>query len=708
MSIKRTFNGATIIKPGAYSKIVVENLTGFPLQPTGIVGIIGEAKGGEPRVLDILSNTQIQDAKARYKSGPIADALELLVNPSNDPRIANGASTIVVYKVNSSTQSALALQSNGAIDMLNLKSKNYGSDENNINILSSEGQIEDSDAVIEGSVQGDFTLAGGETLIIKVNNVDYTYTTSLSGLQTASAIVGDLNNAGNWSPSKPIIAEEYETGFVSVKVDTVAIADSKLEYGYIKVDAASTIDTILGMSGEDRGDKGSRIFTVKKDDLEEVSEELGGLKQINIKYVGAGTIAKLSIKEISGELKLQTAVTGASGEDLDVLLQDAEGQNQLTLKGLVDLLNSSAAYEASVLGSNPSRNANQLDFYEDALINHVGADVYANTYDILDYFNVRSTLVEAEAIDNVFGSVESFVDAKFFAGADDGSAANSDFADGFEAFKEERINHIIPLISEDKGSLSIDSINALADNHAKWGWSTTGKSERNVYCSKKTSKEALKDAARALNSGYSSICGQQVRVLDRLGNLKWLDPWGMACIMAGLDAGSGIGEPITFKFINANDVRVEDGSWNPRKDFVEMIDAGVLFAEPVDSGGFRCVVGNTTYGIDPSFVWNRISVVEAAGYVAYDLRFNLELQFTGTKAKTGTAEAMANFIKARMSVYLGEDIIVGDDLNEGIGYKNLRIQVEGNTAIINISITPVQGIDFILPTIYLADIRQSA
>jgi len=82
--------------------------------------------------------------------------------------------------------------------------------------------------------------------------------------------------------------------------------------------------------------------------------------------------------------------------------------------------------------------------------------------------------------------------------------------------------------------------------------------------------------------------------------------------------------------------------------------------------------------------------------------------FTGTKARTGTAEAIANFIRNRMSTYKAEDIIVGDDLNDGLGYKNLRVQVEGNTVIINVSVTPVQGIDFILPTIFLANIQQSA
>jgi hypothetical protein len=173
-------------------------------------------------------------------------------------------------------------------------------------------------------------------------------------------------------------------------------------------------------------------------------------------------------------------------------------------------------------------------------------------------------------------------------------------------------------------------------------------------------------------------------------------------------AGAEVGEPLTSKTINVNDVRVTDGSWQPRKDYAEMIEAGCTIVEPLDTGGFRCTLGNTTYVTDGSFVWNRESVVQAAGYVAYDLRFNLDLQFTGTKARTGTAEAIANFVKNRMSLYLDADIIVGDDDNEGIGYKNLSVVVQGNTALINVSITPVQGIDFILPTIYLADIRQSA
>jgi hypothetical protein len=710
MAIKRTFNGATIIKPGAYSKIVVENLTGFPLQPTGVVGIVGEAVGGEPHVLDFLSKEGIQDAKARYKEGPIADALELLANPSFDPRIPNGASQIVVYKTNAGTQSARALANDHGtpVTALNLTSKNWGDDENQLSVAVNAGAILDAHAFIGGSVAGPYTLAGAETLIVIANGVSYTFTNTLTGSTTAAALIAELNTPARWAPSKPVIAAAHNTTAIKITLDPTVVTGGQYDYGCLKINAASTIDTIVGITGEARGVKGSRIFTFTKGTFSETSLDLGGVKELQVKYVGAGTAATLDIQDVSGEKVLSTVITGTPADNLSIVLVDDQGRNKYTMKALADLINSHAAYEASAVGPNPLANAGLLDYVDDLEIMTVAATITKDMYEIESYINTFTTLANAAKVSNVERGLAIVASPVFFSGGSDGVSANSDFADGFEAFKEARINVVVPLISKDIGALTIDSINALAASHAAWGWSTTGKSERAGFISIEGSKTAFKDAAKAINSGYVSIVGQQVRVLDKFGNLNWKDPWALACILAGMRAGAEVGEPLTSKTINVNDVRVTDGSWQPRKDYAEMIEAGCTIVEPLDTGGFRCVLGNTTYVTDGSFVWNRESVVQAAGYVAYDLRFNLDLQFTGSKARTGTAEAIANFVKNRMSLYLDADIIVGDDDNEGIGYKNLSVVVQGNTALINVSITPVQGIDFILPTIYLADIRQSA
>ena len=46
MSIRVPFNGASLAKPGAYSRTTVNLSGGFPLAQTGIVAIVGEALGG--------------------------------------------------------------------------------------------------------------------------------------------------------------------------------------------------------------------------------------------------------------------------------------------------------------------------------------------------------------------------------------------------------------------------------------------------------------------------------------------------------------------------------------------------------------------------------------------------------------------------------------------------------------------------------------
>lgn len=702
MSIKKTFNGSAILKPGAYTKLVVENLTGFPLADTATVGIVGEAKGGAPGVLDIISKEQIQSAKSRYKSGPIADALELLANPSKDPRIVNGASKIVIWKTNASTQAEVMLANVGAVSKFKAQSKNYGSDENQISILPSIGSIVDAQAKIAGTVDGPFASVGN--LILKVNGSTFTYTSSLTGSQSAALMLADLNTSGNWAPSKPVIAS-----LNGQKIDlTLDASVAKLDAGSIKVDPASTLDTILGITGSARGVKGSRSFLIKKGNLMENLPEVGGQGCLSIAYIGAGTSCLLEVSDSLGVRSLKSTVVGAA-DALDIAIIDVDGKNLHTIQSLADLINSGGVYTASVLNNVGGLNANQLDLVASVQIKDVAFSIHRDDYLAIGQVELLSGF--ARLVDQkVAGALLALSSSVFLAGAVDGVSANLDFVNAFEAMKEERVNVVVPLISEDLGALTIDSINAVAADHAAWGFSTTGKSERSAFVSKSCSKEELKTAAKNINSGYVSIVGQEIQVRNNLGDFVWLKPWALACILAGMRAGAEVGEPLTAKFLNVNGIKVADGSWNPRKDFNEMIDAGVWCVEPMDNGGFRNVCGNTTYGIDPSFVWNRESVVQSCGYIAYDLRFNLELQFTGTKAKSGSAVAIANFIKARMTALLKSDIIVGDDLNEGLGYyaKTMRVIVNGNTAEIALSVTPVQGIDFILPVIYISDIKQSA
>jgi hypothetical protein len=715
MAIKRVFNGATIRKPGAYSSVKVENLSGFPLQATGTVGIIGEAVGGEADVLDILERSQIQSAKARYKSGPIADALSLLSAPSSDPRVANGASTIIVYKTNVGTMSSLALDDNTGADMIDLISKNYGADENQVNIVVSEGSVADADAAIAGTIDGPFVLGG--TLAVVVNGTEYTYTCGMTGATgatgSAAEYLANMNLTGTWSPSKPVVTTQTAQK-LSIAIDTTALATAKLDRGYIDVQSDSTLDTVLGLAGSNRGVKGSRYLTITKGtSIEDAEEEIGGVAQINIRYSGSAVTCLLEIKDVTGERKLETTCAAVAADDLDMVIARQNSDDVyvkvMSLQEIINAANATGKYVATLgTAANGDTGGEELD-YTNAYIETVSFAIKRDAEHLVQFLNLQSQLVDAERKTNVYGALKLEPTAKFLSGGTDGVSSNTTYANGFEALETVRCNVVVPLISADDGAVTIASVNALAKSHVIKMWSTTGRSERNAYVSLLGTKAALKAMAKSMASAYVSICGQDPLVYSESQKAAvYLDPWAQACIKAGMQAGSEVGEPTTFKIENVMAYRVRDGSWDPKIDYEEMIESNVMISEPLDAGGWRDVVGNTTYGVDSNFVWNRVSVVEAAGFVAYDLRYNLEAIFTGTKSKTGTAASIASLVASRMEIYLKSDITVGDDTNDGLGFKDLSVQVTGNTAEISVTITPVQGIDFILPTIYLADIRQSA
>src|SRR5581483_8308967 len=115
MAINVQFNGATIYKPGAYSEELIDLGGGFPVGPTGLVAIFGEATAGPPgsQIPDISNNVfspdQLPQIRSIYGSGPIVVACNFLFAPGADGAIPGGAQSVYIYKTNASTKASLAL-----------------------------------------------------------------------------------------------------------------------------------------------------------------------------------------------------------------------------------------------------------------------------------------------------------------------------------------------------------------------------------------------------------------------------------------------------------------------------------------------------------------------------------------------------------------------------------------------------------------------
>jgi hypothetical protein len=210
---------------------------------------------------------------------------------------------------------------------------------------------------------------------------------------------------------------------------------------------------------------------------------------------------------------------------------------------------------------------------------------------------------------------------------------------------------------------------------------------------------------------------QDVRQVDSDGVIKWFQPWAGAALLAGARGGSPVGLPMTFKFFNMAGIRqtgqamsVDDQDivqdFDPDTQYDDAIQNGVTFWEAPQTGGFRLVVDNTTYGKDANWVYNRAHVLYAADVLAFDFRSQLESIYIGLKNTVSAAEIKGT-CESILGTYLAQGITVSTSDAKN-GYKGLVVQINGNTINISVVVKLVEGIDFVLADITLQRAQSSA
>ena len=103
-----TFNGITRTRPGGILKVNADALNQVGISASGSVGIIAECSGGTPgSASGLVSLRDPSRARTLFRDGALVDAIRLAFESSGDPNVPGGASEVVVYKVNSSTQSSV-------------------------------------------------------------------------------------------------------------------------------------------------------------------------------------------------------------------------------------------------------------------------------------------------------------------------------------------------------------------------------------------------------------------------------------------------------------------------------------------------------------------------------------------------------------------------------------------------------------------------
>lgn len=734
MAISVSFNGSTIYKPGSYSKREIDLGGGFPLSPTGLIAIFGESTAGVPgsAVPDIANNVFTPDQfpliKQLFRSGPIVDACSFLFAPGADGAIPSGAQAVYIYKTNASTKASLTLANSWG----SLSALEYGVGGNRLTYTADV--VPPTVASVASATPFDLTGGGlvTRTLVVKLQGGTPSNTFTVpSGTNTRALLQTALTTGANWSGGLPA-SFTFTVGGASDAAATLNITmisapvswrsgfsqNFQLVSGTLLGLGANTVKIEAGLFSSSQEDQ--VIVTINNTrDLITETATLGGDVVLKVGRNG-GVSPSVTINATQILLRNNAVVEYTLNKsDFDTIQQVADfisastGGNWMAVPGsvLFGQLSPKVLDQVTTAGAF----ATVLDAA------FLPAQIKKDASDVADFFAQSANVALTPGANAVVGLPEDAV-AVYLAGGSVGGTDTAAVVDALAAFQKVRVNAVVPLMSRDadddiadgltdpSSEYTIAGIHQAVKTHCSLMRTTKARSERQGYLSFKGSYLASKSASQTLADAASQLVIQDIRQNDSAGVIKWFQPWALACLLAGARGGSPIGLPMTNKYLNLSGVRqtgqamtTPDASivegFNPDTQYEDAIRNGITFLEHPQSGGFRVVVDNTTYGRDGNWVYNRAHVLYAADVLEYDFRTQLQNIYVGVK-NTVSAPEISQTCESILATYLAQGITVSTpDAKQG--YKQLVVRVIGNVVEVSVAVKLVEGIDFVLSTISL-------
>ena len=190
------------------------------------------------------------------------------------------------------------------------------------------------------------------------------------------------------------------------------------------------------------------------------------------------------------------------------------------------------------------------------------------------------------------------------------------------------------------------------------------------------------DVTSQLNHRHVAAVGQDIRIVRPDGKSAWVGPKYLAVLCAGMQAGTPIATPLTWKRPSVLDVR---GGWKLNLDAAEAISKGVCTISR-DNLGFRIERSVTTHLEDDNPIYSEVSANESANYSVRDLRAALIGQIGGA-VYVGTAKRLESVVKTRLDKQVQD---------QGIkAWRNASVEDLGDTFRINYEVAAVEPLNFI-------------
>lgn len=191
MSIKKAYGNALIRKPGAYSRMKVDNSAGAPLGANTTLFLLGESTIGAPGDVEGIQEfdmANLDQMVAKYGAGPLVDCALAARSPSKTPGVG-GASRLLIWKTNSSTQATATLNNATPAPLLIVKDKKWGAAGNDLSITIASGSSANQKLVTINKLN-DTAESLGENPARSVITIDYT-----GDATTASLTIGGVSES---------------------------------------------------------------------------------------------------------------------------------------------------------------------------------------------------------------------------------------------------------------------------------------------------------------------------------------------------------------------------------------------------------------------------------------------------------------------------------------------------------------------------------
>lgn len=315
----------------------------------------------------------------------------------------------------------------------------------------------------------------------------------------------------------------------------------------------------------------------------------------------------------------------------------------------------------------------------------------ADLWALINWVTNNSQFVTfARATGAIGGAPSNTTAPVFLSGGVEGTTTSTHYQTALNLLKQIRVNSIVALTND-------AAVHAAVDAHCAY-MGGIGRSERdgfigvmNAAGTDVPTKTEYKAAIVDLNSRHMRAFGQAIERFNTAGERAEFNPYFQAAIAAGMQAGSAVGESLTYKFANVLSLR-QSSTWNPTDDAEEMIQAGACFMENVDGVGRRVVRNITTHLSSNNLAFIEGSVNEAVNFAVFTFRGNLEFA-VGQQGFAGTVNAAKGVAITTLGLLKDEGILVQS--------RSLAIDLSADVLEVSVELAPVIPINFVKTVVHL-------